>query len=60
AIYRKVMSSKERILCGIHLLLEHDRTKAQAIYEAVRQQQDAYLLQGEVKSDVAIMEGMLL
>ncbi|MDE6106761.1 MAG: hypothetical protein K2F84_06670, partial [Bacteroidales bacterium] len=25
AIYRKVMSSKERILCGIHLLLEHDR-----------------------------------
>ena len=59
-IYRKVMSSKERILCGIHLLLEHDRVKAQAIYEAVRQRQDAYLLQGEVKSDVAIMEAMLV
>lgn len=60
ATYRKVMSSKERILCGIHLLLEHDRAKAQAIYEAVRQRQAAYLLQGEVKSDVAIMEAMLV
>ncbi len=58
-VYRKVMSSKERILCAIHLLLEHDRPKAQAIYEAVRQRQGAYLLQGEVQSDVAIMEAML-
>lgn len=59
AIYRKVMSSKERILCGIHLHLEHDRAKAQAIYGAVSKRQGDYLLQGEVKSDLAIMEAML-
>lgn len=59
AIYRKTMSSKERILCAVYLLLEHDRPKAQAVYDAVRQRQADYLLQGEVQSDLAIMSVLL-
>lgn len=54
--YRKVMSSKERILCAIDLYLKHDRTAAMTIYETLKQNQSKYLLQGEVKSDIAIME----
>lgn len=57
--YRKVMSSKERILCAICLFLENDREKANGIYEALRGRQNDYLLQGEVKSDLALMESML-
>jgi len=56
--YSKVMSSKQRILCGIALCLDDDRDKALAIYNALRMSEDTYLLQGEVKSDLAIMEAL--
>lgn len=57
--YRKVMSSKERILCAIALIGEKNRDKAREIYLSLKQRQDQYLLQGEVKSDLALMEAML-
>ncbi len=57
--YRKVMSSKERLLCAVALLIDNDRAKALEIYENLKSRKDDYLLQGEVKSDLALMEAML-
>lgn len=57
--YRKMMSSKERILCAISLLMEQDREKALEIYRLLATRQNDYLLQGEVKSDLAIMNHIL-
>ena len=57
--YRKVMSSKERILCAVALHLENDPGKARSIYDTLARRRDSYLLQGEVKSDLAIMYTML-
>lgn len=57
--YRKTMSSKERILCAICLYMHHDRAKAEAILDNLRRSRDSYLLQGEVKSDIHLMETML-
>lgn len=57
--YRKVMSSKERILCAVALHLENDPGKARSIYDTLARRRDSYLLQGEVKSDLAVMDAML-
>ncbi len=57
--YRKVMSSKERILCAMALFIDNDRDKALEIYNNLRQTENEYLLQGEVMSDLAIMKSML-
>lgn len=57
--YRKVMTSKERLLCSIALYIDNDRAKAETIYKRVLADSPRYLLQGEVKSDLAIMESML-
>lgn len=57
--YKKVMSSKERILCAVSLRLDHDPDKALSIYENLRDRAGDYLLQGEVRSDLAIMHDML-
>lgn len=57
--YRKVMSSKERILCAIALKLDNSRDEAVAIYERVLNREQDYLLQGEVRSDLAIMRNIL-
>ena len=57
--YRKMMSSKERLMCAIALYLEKDNSKARQVYENIRARQEDYLLQGEGKSDIALMEDML-
>lgn len=57
--YKKVMSSKLRILCSTALYLENDKNKAEDIYKSLFSNQEKYLLQGEVKSDLAIMNWML-
>lgn len=57
--YRKVMSSKERILCAIALKLDGNRKEATAIYGEVKKRRQDYLLQGEVDSDLAIMSDIL-
>ena len=56
--YSALMSSKQRFLCAWALYKEQDREKALAIYENVVQKQTQYLLQGEVKMDIAMMEAM--
>ncbi len=57
--YRGVMSSKQRVLCAIALYLENDRDKAISTFNSLETTQDKYLLQGEVKSDIAITREML-
>lgn len=56
--YSVLMSSKQRFLCAWALYKEQDREKALAIYENVVKKQTQYLLQGEVKMDIAMMEAM--
>ena len=53
------MSSKQRVLCAVALYIDGDRDKAQAIYDALYAGREDYLLQGEVKSDLAIMRKIL-
>lgn len=57
--YCRVMSSKQRVLCAVALYIDGDRDKAQAIYDALYSGREDYLLQGEVKSDLAIMREIL-
>lgn len=57
--YRKVMSSKQRVLCAEALLMNNDREGATAIYDSLESHSNDYLLQGEVKSDLALMKAML-
>ena len=57
--YRKTMSSKERLLCAVALYLDNDEAKAREIHDKLKERQGEYLLQGEVCSDLALMEDML-
>lgn len=57
--YRKVMSSKERLLCAVSLYIDNDRDGAVAIYKNLSIRKTDYLLAGEVTSDLAIMRSML-
>ncbi len=57
--YRKMMSSKERMMVAIALYLDKDPAKAQELYEKFKARKDEYLLQGEVLSDLALLEDML-
>lgn len=57
--YRRMMSSKERLLCAKALFLDNDRPEAERIYAELDARKDAYLLQGEVRSDLALMRDML-
>lgn len=57
--YRKMMSSKERLLCAMALYIDNDETKALEIYNNLKERQKEYLLQGEVLSDLTLMEDML-
>ena len=58
-LYKAVMSSKPRLLCALALHWEHQPERAKEIYEEVSGKQDKYLMQGEVFSDIDIMETML-
>ena len=57
--YRKIMSSKERILCAIELMLNENIAAAKDIMNAVINRRDQYLMQGEVNMDIALMEEMM-
>lgn len=57
--YKNMMSSKQRLLCALALYWENQPEKAKEIYEKVSRNRDRYLLQGELISDLDIMETML-
>lgn len=59
AAYAKVMSSKKRALFAVALYIEKDRGRAVEIYEKLRADSGKYLMQGEVRSDLAIMKSLL-
>lgn len=56
--YSKVMSSKLRLLCAISLLKDNDAEKAVGIYHDICTKRNDYLMQGEVNSDIALIETM--
>lgn len=47
------------ILKFVVAILDNDSARAREIYEAVCARKDDYLMQGEVLSDIAIMETFL-
>lgn len=51
---RRVMSSKERILCAIELFINDDHKAAEEIYQSLLHNRKKYLLQGEVESDIEL------
>lgn len=55
---RAEMSSKERVLFAVTLILDGDESLARAIYWDVVRMRDTYLMQGEVCSDIALMEAV--
>ena len=57
--YSKYSSAKQRQLAGIALYIEKDRNKARSIYEEVLAKQPEYLMQGEVRMDIALIHDML-
>ena len=56
---RETKSSKERLFCAKALYIDNNVEKAREIYESVRAKSDSYLMQGEVKMDLALMAEML-
>ena len=56
--YRRMMSSKERLLVAIALYLDKDEAKARELYSRFSTRKDEYLLQGEVRSDLALIRDM--
>ena len=57
--FKKYSSTKQRLLFAIALYRDHDPEKARAIYEEVSHKQKSYLMQGEVKMDLKLMEDSL-
>ncbi|MBE6306818.1 MAG: hypothetical protein E7084_04120 [Bacteroidales bacterium] len=57
--HKNVMSAKQRISCAIALYIDKEAEKAQQIYREVCDRRDSYLMQGEVKMDLALMEEIL-
>lgn len=57
--YKAIMSSKERLRCALALHRDNEPEKAKEIYTQVLAKKDRYLLQGDVASDLDIMETML-
>lgn len=56
--YRRVMSSKQRVLCAAKLYLEENEAEALELWEALRRNRDRYLMQGEVAMDLALLDEM--
>ena len=54
--YRRVMSSKQRVLCAAKLYLEENEEEALEMQEMLRRNRDRYLMQGEIAMDLALLE----
>lgn len=54
-----VMSSRQRLLFAIQLYRDGDRAAATATLNALRDHSAAYLMQGEVRSDLWVMQQLL-
>ena len=56
--HSRVSSAKQRVLFAVALWLEEDKDGAKAILDDVRRRQNDYLMQGEARMDLALMEGL--
>lgn len=54
--YRRVMSSKQRVLCAAKLYLEKDEAEARTLWQDLQRKRDQYLMQGEVAMDLALLD----
>jgi hypothetical protein len=57
--HARVMSSKQRTLMAKALILDGDHATAQHMLDTVKANRESYLMQGEVKSDIILMERLL-
>lgn len=57
--YKKMQSSKMTLLCLLALKVDKDREKAESIYNELKEKQGHYLMQGEVRMDLTMMERVL-
>ena len=57
--HARVMSGKQRTLMAKTLILDGDRATAQHMLDTVKANRESYLMQGEVKSDILLMERLL-
>lgn len=57
--YRKVMSSKERILFTKAIILDSDIAKASEILNSLSERASGYLLQGDVRGDLDLMHKIM-
>lgn len=57
--HARVMSSKQRTLMAKALILDGDHATAQHMLDTVKANRESYLMQGEVKSDILLMERLL-
>lgn len=57
--HKEVMSSKQRLCFALAIYIDKDIEKARKIYLEVQNRCDRYLMQGEVKMDLALMEEIL-
>lgn len=57
--YANTMSSKKRLQLALALFQDNDYKKAEAIYKELEENQHQYLMQGEVKSDLEVMQEIM-
>lgn len=57
--FQNMMSSKKRLLFAVALYMDKDETKAYTLYNTMVEKQGEYLMQGEVKSDLYMMQYLL-
>ncbi len=58
--YRNTMSSKQRILCAVALLMDNDADEARRIYDAMKAGCGRYMMQGEVMMDLELCDRMII
>ncbi|MDD2961966.1 MAG: hypothetical protein PHR45_07810 [Muribaculaceae bacterium] len=59
AVYKKLMSSKMRLLCATTLIIDNDRTKAEEILNQLISNRNKFLMQGEVEMDIDLAQTAL-
>ncbi len=59
ASYRNTMSSKQRILCAVAMLMNGDEAEARRIYDEMEANRSRYMMQGEAEMDLALARAVV-
>jgi len=57
--YKGVMSSKERVLWAVAYYMDENMEEAGKIYNSLKERSSGFLMQGEVKMDISLIERLL-